>query len=316
MSLPIKAALLATALLLAHFQPLNAQTAGPTPAPTADPATQPAAPEATAAPAIEATAVVTATSAPTATVPPAATDVATSTTQAAPAMDLGNGHATGQHAHVFQVQIGKRSVRLNYLLYVPASYGQDPYAKYPLVVFLHGSRETGKDINRVKKAVLPARLESEADFPAIVLSPQSPVQSWDGSVPVITALLDELEADFSIDPDRVYVSGLSMGAYGAWALAMKNQDRFAAIVSVVGGYFYSAKQLCVLKDIPIWVFAGKKDRNVNPKESVAIVNALEKCGGKPRFTFYEDANHDQGWQRAYADPEFFAWLLEQRRSGR
>ncbi len=311
---PIKATLLAAALLLAFGQPLHAQTAGPSPTPSADPAKPPATSEPSPTPALEATAVITATPTPAVTATPAATASVTSTAQAAPAMDLGNGYATGQHAHVFETQVGKRSVRLNYLLYVPSSYGQDPYAKYPLVIFLHGSRELGKDINKVKKSVLPARLESEADFPAIVLSPQSPVQSWDGSVPAITALLDELEADFSIDPDRVYVSGLSMGAYGAWALAMKNQDRFAAIISVVGGYFYSARQLCVLKDIPIWVFAGKKDRNVNPKESVAIVNALEKCGGKPRFTFYEDANHDQGWQRAYADPEFFAWLLEQRRA--
>ncbi len=310
MSSPIKATLFAIALLLSLCLPLNAQTAGPSPTLAAPTETLPATPEATATPAIEETAVLTATVAPT------ATDVATSTTQAAPAVDLGNGYATGQHAHVFETKVGKRSARLNYLLYVPASYGQDPYAKYPLVIFLHGSRELGKDINKVRKAVLPARLEGEVDFPAIVLSPQSPVQSWDASVPVVTALLDELEADFSIDPDRIYVSGLSMGAYGAWALAMKNQDRFAAIISVMGGYFYSAKQLCVLKDIPIWVFAGKKDRNVNPKESVAIVSALEKCGGKPRFTFYEDANHDQGWQRAYADPEFFAWLLEQRRTGR
>lgn len=306
-----KATLLAAALLLIPGQPLHAQTAGPTP--TAEAATQPATSEATPKPTLEATAAIAATLSPTVTATPMATDAVTATTQAVPAIDLGNGYSTGQHAHVFETKIGNRSVRLNYLLYVPASYGQDPYAKYPLVVFLHGSRELGKDINKVKKAVLPARLSSEADFPAIVLSPQAPFQSWDGSVPAITALLDELEADFSIDPDRVYVSGLSMGAYGAWVLAMKNQERFAAIVSVVGGYYYSARQLCVLKDIPIWVIAGKKDRNVNPKESVAIVNALEKCGGKPRFTFYEDANHDQGWQRAYADPEFFTWLLEQRR---
>lgn len=316
MSSPITATLFATALLLALCQPLRAQTAGPSPKPTTDPATQPPTPQATSSPAIDATAIISATSAPTAAVTPAATDVATTTTQTAPAVDLVNGYATGQHAHVFETQMGKRSVRLNYLLYVPASYGQDPYAKYPLVIFLHGSRELGKDVNKVKKAILPARLASEADFPAIVLSPQSPSQGWDGSVPAITALLDELEADFSIDPDRVYVTGLSMGAYGAWALAMKNQDRFAAIISVMGGYYYSARQLCVLKDIPIWVFAGKKDRNVNPKESVAIVSTLEKCGGNPRFTFYEDANHDQGWQRAYTDPEFFTWLLEQRRTAR
>lgn len=219
----------------------------------------------------------------------------------------------GQHPYAFDFANGRRVTKLNYLLYLPESYGKDPYATYPLIVFMHGSRELGKNIDKVKNAVLPARLESEPDFPAIVLSPQSPVFSWDSSVGAITALLDELQTRLSIDPDRVYLTGLSMGAYGAWALAMKNQDRFAAIISVVGGYYYNAKQLCVLKDVPVWVFAGKRDRNVNPKESVAIVNALKGCGAEPKFTLYEDANHDQGWQRAYEEPEFFTWLLEQRR---
>jgi predicted peptidase len=223
------------------------------------------------------------------------------------------GFKTGQHGYQFEFKNGRRVTKLNYLLYVPESYGQDPYAKYPLIVFLHGSREIGRDVNRVRKAALPARLENEKDFPAIVLSPQSPAFGWDGSTRAVAALIDELQAQLSIDPARIYLSGLSMGAYGAWVLALQNQDRFAAIVSVVGGYLYSARRLCVLKDTPIWVFAGQKDRNVNPKESVAIVNALKGCGGEPKFTLYEDANHDQGWQRAFDDPALMQWLLEQRR---
>lgn len=218
----------------------------------------------------------------------------------------------GQNAYSFTFTAGRRVQKLKYLLYLPESYGEDPYAVYPLVVFLHGSRELGSDITKLNNAVLPARLYGEKDFPAIVVSPQSPVFAWDSSVPAVTALLDELQASLSIDPDRIYLTGLSMGAYGAWALAMKNQDRFAAIVSVVGGYYYSAKQLCALKDVPVWVFAGAKDRNVNPKESVAIVDALRACGADPRFTLYDDANHDQGWQRAFDEPELFPWLLRQR----
>lgn len=225
------------------------------------------------------------------------------------------GYLPGQHAYRFETTVGKRKVVMDYLLYLPASYGQDPYAKYPVVVFMHGSREVGKDVNRVRNAVLPKQLEFDADFPAIVISPQSPVFGWDSSVPAVTELIDTVESSLSVDADRVYLTGLSMGAYGAWVLALKNQNRFAAIVSVVGGYFYSPKALCALADVPVWVFAGKKDRNVNPKESIAVVNALKACGGDPKFTFYEDANHDQGWQRAYAEPDLFKWLLEQRRPG-
>ncbi len=219
----------------------------------------------------------------------------------------------GQHAYTFEAQIGRRKARINYLLYVPKSYGQDPFAKYPLIVFMHGSREIGRDINKVRNAVLPARLETEDDFPAIVVSPQSQTFGWDASVPAVSELISEIESTLSIDQDRVYLTGLSMGAYGAWVLALQDKDRFAAIVSVVGGYFYSPKRLCPLADVPTWVFAGQKDRNVNPKESIAVVNALKGCGGDPKFTLYADANHDQSWQRAYADPELMKWLLDQRR---
>jgi predicted peptidase len=221
----------------------------------------------------------------------------------------------GQHPYTFNYTAGRRVQKLKYLLYLPESYGKDPYATYPLIVFLHGSRELGADIAKVRNAILPARLDGEADFPAIVVSPQSPVFAWDSSVPAVTALIDELQASLTIDPERIYLTGLSMGAYGAWALAMapQNQDRFAAIVSVVGGYYYSAKKLCALKDVPVWVFAGAKDRNVNPKESIAIVDALRGCGADPKFTLYEDADHDRGWTRAFEDPALYEWLLEQRR---
>ncbi|MCX6019662.1 MAG: dienelactone hydrolase family protein [Chloroflexi bacterium] len=224
----------------------------------------------------------------------------------------GGNFAIGQHAYTFTFKNGRRVQKLKYLLYLPESYGKDPYATFPLVVFLHGSRELGADITKLHNAILPARLDHEADFPAVVVSPQSPIFAWDSSVPAVSALLDDLQASLSIDPDRVYLTGLSMGAYGVWALAMKDQTRFAAIVSVVGGYYYNAKQLCVLKDIPVWVFAGKKDRNVNPKESIAIVDALRACGANPKFTLYEDADHDKGWTRAFQDPELFPWLLLQR----
>jgi predicted peptidase len=225
--------------------------------------------------------------------------------QDAPAFKL------GQNGYVFETKIGRRNVKLNYLLYLPESYGKDPIAKFPLIVFLHGSRELGRDVNRVRKASLPSRLEKELDFPAIVVSPQSPVFSWYTSVSAVSVLIDELQSKLNIDPNRIYLVGLSMGGYGAWLLALEDKERYAGIVSVVAGHLFPAKQLCVLKDIPAWVFAAKKDRSVNPKESVAVVNALKSCGGEPKFTLYEDANHDQGWQRAMSEPDLFKWLLSQ-----
>ncbi|MCL6509448.1 MAG: prolyl oligopeptidase family serine peptidase [Anaerolineae bacterium] len=244
---------------------------------------------------------------------PQATDAQT----VAPASETARWPQTGQHAYTFNAQLPDgRAARLNYLLFLPASYGQDPEAKWPLLVFLHGSREVGRDINRVRRAILPRLVEENPDFPFIVVSPQSPSlqNGWYPSLDAIEALLDELQATLAIDPDRIYLTGLSMGGYGAWALAMDDPDRFAAIAPVVGGYFFNPKQLCELKDKPIWVFGAKRDRNVPLRESERVVNALRACGGQPRFTVFENADHDLGWELAYTATELFEWLLQQRRA--
>ncbi|GIV85483.1 MAG: hypothetical protein KatS3mg052_2490 [Candidatus Roseilinea sp.] len=234
----------------------------------------------------------------------------------APADEPSRRPRTGQHAYTFKAQLADgRAIQLNYLLFVPASYGRDPQAKWPLLVFLHGSREVGRDISRLRRAILPQIVEENPEFPFIVVSPQSPTRQhgWYPSLDAIEALLDMLQTELAVDPDRIYLTGLSMGGYGAWALAMDAPDRFAAIAPVVGGYFYSARQLCALKDKPIWVFGAQLDRNVPLRESERVVNALRSCGGNPRFTVFENADHDRGWELAYRTTELFEWLLRQQR---
>lgn len=208
-----------------------------------------------------------------------------------------------------------RTAQLNYLLHVPASYGQDPNQKWPLLIFLHGSREVGRDINRVRRAIVPQMLEENPEFPFIVMAPQAASQQngWYPSLKPIEATIDALQGEYNIDPDRIYVTGLSMGGYGAWALMMDDPERFAAVAPVVGGYFFKPSQLCALKDKPIWVFAAKRDRNVPLKESERVVNALKACGAQPLFTIFENANHDEGWELAYTTTDIFQWLLAQRR---
>lgn len=234
----------------------------------------------------------------------------------ATADELSSRPRTGQHAYTFKAQLADgRAIQLNYLLFVPASYGQDPQAKWPLLVFLHGSREVGRDVSRLRRAILPQIVEENPAFPFIVVSPQSPTRQhgWYPSLDAVEALLDALQTELAIDPDRIYLTGLSMGGYGAWALAMDDPDRFAAIAPVVGGYFYSARRLCALKDKPVWVFGARLDRNVPLRESERVVNALRSCGGAPRFTVFENADHDLGWELAYRTTELFEWLLQQRR---
>ncbi|NVM57487.1 MAG: prolyl oligopeptidase family serine peptidase, partial [Desulfobacterales bacterium] len=102
------------------------------------------------------------------------------------------------------------------------------------------------------------------------------------------------------------LTGLSMGGYGTWSLALAQPERFAAVVPICGsGKPYLA---CRLKDLPVWAFHGALDKLVPPKESEKMVAAIKRCGGSPRLTIYPDAGHDS-WTRTYDNPELYEWLL-------
>jgi predicted peptidase len=211
----------------------------------------------------------------------------------------------------------KQRVQVNYLLYLPESYGQNPLKKWPLILFLHGRGERGKDLELLKKHPLPKILEGQADFPAIVVSPQLSEQklSWSGMIDPLNALLDKIQAKYSVDPRRVYLTGLSMGGFGTWEFALRYPARFAAIVPVSGGYREGSRaapeNICDLKDVPIWVFHGGSDEIVPSFHSEILVEALQACGSNVRFTRYAGAEHEEGFLQAYAEPELFPWLFAQ-----
>jgi predicted peptidase len=201
-----------------------------------------------------------------------------------------------------------RDFTARYLIFLPRDY--DASRRWPLLLFLHGAGERGDDLARVAIHG-PPRLIREAalELPFIVVSPQvSEDRIW--SVAFLDALLDELAASYSVDEDRVYVTGLSMGGYGTWHLAMEFPERFAAIVPISGGATITGA--CTLRHVPVWVFHGALDEVVRPSRSEELVQRLRTCDGHVRFTLYEDAGHD-AWTRTYADPELYRWLLTHRR---
>src|SRR5262249_30996051 len=107
-------------------------------------------------------------------------------------------------------------VKLNYLLFLPEGYDKGNQT-WPLILFLHGAGETGNDLNMVKKHGPPKIVESKKDFPFIVVSPQAPRLGWD--VDTLNALLDDVVANYKVDKDRIYLTGLSMGGGGTWMLS-------------------------------------------------------------------------------------------------
>ncbi len=122
-------------------------------------------------------------------------------------------------------------------------------------------------------------------------------------------------ANYAVDSNRIYLTGLSMGGFGTWRLALRYPERFAAIVPIAGGYITESdaipENICDLKDVPIWAFHGAQDTVVLPRQSEIMVNALQGCDGHVRFTPYTGAEHEGSWQLAYADPELYEWLLQQ-----
>lgn len=202
----------------------------------------------------------------------------------------------------------KMTITTNYLLYLPPGYGTQKKS-WPLVLFLHGSGESGNDLSKVKFHGPPKQVAAGRKFPFILVSPQAPLSGWD--LQTLNALIDDLIEKFNVDKDRIYLTGLSMGGYGTWSLASESPDRFAAIAPICGGGVPEDAQK--LKDLPIWVFHGAKDDVVPLKSSEEMVDALRKLGSKKvKFTVYPDAGHDS-WSATYDNPEFYEWLLKQRR---
>lgn len=202
---------------------------------------------------------------------------------------------------------------LPYLLFIPKGYNASGTERWPLVIFLHGSGERGSDINLVKKNGPPKFVETDRAFPFVVISPQlaaatHPDDPW--QIAPLDALLDRVLKILRVDPNRVYLTGLSLGGMATWSWAAAEPQRFAAIVPISATADPSTA--CALKSMPIWDFHGDRDDVLDPRGDFNMVEAVRACGGHPRMTIYPDTGHS-AWEGAYADPALWMWLLEQRR---
>lgn len=205
-----------------------------------------------------------------------------------------------------------KKFELNYLLNIPAVYGKTLEKKWPLIFFLHGAGERGNDIEQVKKHGIAKIAEREPDFPFIAVSPQCPKNEWWlDKLDLLIDLLEEIKKNYRIDKNRIYLTGLSMGGFGSWHLAVEYPDYFAAIVPICGGFLPLLgfpEKLKKLLEVPIWTFHGEKDEVVPIENTKMLVNFLKAEGGDIRFTTYPDAGHDS-WTKTYENPELYKWLL-------
>ena len=211
-----------------------------------------------------------------------------------------------------------KTVKLDYLIHLPEGYKETSGKKWPLILFLHGSGERGTNVQKVAVHGPPKVAPTMKDFPFIVISPQcASGENW--SDDSLLGLLEEVSSKFSVDPDRVYLTGLSMGGYGTWSLMAAAPERFAAAAPMCGGgnpmrmRLRSPEKLAALKALPVWVFHGAKDTTVPLKQSEEMVEALRKIGATDvKLTVYPEAQHDS-WTETYANPTFYKWLLSHER---
>lgn len=221
------------------------------------------------------------------------------------------GKEGGQTSHRFRQKI-TRTVNLNYLLYLPADY-EVGNKNFPLILFLHGAGERGDDLELVKMHGIPKIVEQQKDFPFIAISPQCPADRWwvdPWLLEALNSLLDEIIQNYRVDTNRVYLTGLSMGGFGTWALAIAHPERFAAIAPICGGGMpWMAYRI---KNVPVWAFHGAQDPVVPLQRTEEMVDALKRLNGPVKLTVYPDAGHDS-WSQTYSNPELYQWFLAHRK---
>ncbi|KRG73922.1 phospholipase [Stenotrophomonas chelatiphaga] len=221
-----------------------------------------------------------------------------------------------------------------YQVFVPAD-ALRAAGPLPVVLFLHGSGERGRDgMKQTKAGIGPYLREHASTFPALVVLPQVPNhQEWDGlNNRIALAALDATLAEFSADPSRQYLTGMSMGGYGSWNIALSAPDRFAAIVPVCGAVIAPREERQTLfvaavaneadpytalaqrlKNVPVWMFHGAQDDVVLPRDDRRLHAAFKAAGAADaRYTEYPDGNHN-AWDATYADTAMWTWLFAQKR---
>lgn len=223
--------------------------------------------------------------------------------------------------------------RYPYVVYVPRDY--DRSRSWPVVLFLHGSGERGSDGLRATQIGAGAAIRSAPErVPAIVVFPQAPAESrWlDEPADVAMAALDHAQREFHGDRHRVYLTGLSMGGYGTWHLAMAHPERWAALVVVCGGLLPHPTTTAVrqsplnagaadpyaftahaVRSLPVWIFHGTDDPVIPVDESRHMHDALiQEQAPEVRYTEYPGVGHN-AWEKAYGDPAMWSWLFGQAR---
>ncbi|MBI1388856.1 MAG: prolyl oligopeptidase family serine peptidase [bacterium] len=197
-----------------------------------------------------------------------------------------------------------------YLCFLPRGYGEEPGRTYPLILFLHGAGSKGSDLSKLRNHTPLEYLERADDSHFIYVSPQCPEGGGWSSNELHRFLQKVLEA-YPIDEKRVYLTGISMGGHGSWALAEDFPHSFAAVV-VLCGAGDPVLARARLRHTPIWIVHGELDTVVPVSRAWEMINALEPVNPDLMYTIFPNVDHG-GVAGVYQRISFYAWLLQHRR---
>ena len=224
---------------------------------------------------------------------------------------------------------------LPYRLLLPENYS--PKKSYPLLIFLHGAGERGTDNEKqlIHCSTLFTSYDFRKNYPAIVVFPQCPTNSYWASVhrssakklkkrfnfqkilkefrtqKLLALLLNDLEKSFAIDPSKRYLGGLSMGGMGTFELVARMPDYFAAAFAICGGGNSAWSK--TLSKTPFWIFHGNKDNVVSYHFSKQMFRKMKRFNKATKFTSYEGVNHES-WNNAFQEIQLFPWIFSFKRS--
>ncbi len=243
-------------------------------------------------------------------------------------------HCKAQSQHEFKPRTfsSKSGQELPYRILFPSNYNSSK--KYPLVLFLHGSGERGTDNKKQLTHGGELFLKNINKFPAIVVFPQCPSDSYWTSLKVdesvnphairfeykdkptwpmqaTVELVIQLRNTEKVDPTRVYVMGVSLGGMGTFELISRYPELFAAAVPICGGgNTQFAKKFA--RQVPLWLFHGAQDDVVNPAYSREMYQTLKSLGAKVTYTEYPGVKHNS-WNKALAEPQLLPWMFSQQK---
>ncbi len=228
-------------------------------------------------------------------------------------------------------KIELHGVTYRFQVYLPEDWRRDDRKQWPIILFLHGRGERGSEGMWQTQFGLPQAVRDHPErWPFVIVMPQCPLPAYwtdPDMLAMAMAALDQEATEFHADPDRTYLSGLSLGGYGAWEMARLNPNRWAAIAISSSGVFWSyaperwqqvstlpAEYAHAIGRTPVWLFHGTDDNVVPARESELMFEAIKAAGGHVRLWLYQGLKHDC-WTSAYNEPELPRWLLAHKSAG-